>query len=370
VRFDSWRAGSRLVLALLVLGGFSNLAQATYLATFSHTWTGTEATQTNRLFRDGFPPPTWSTPKAFPGLFTTAPTTHGYFIFTLNVGAENFIHMDFAPSNVQTTLAVYQTSYNPAAQTVHYLSDPGASAALSFQMIAAPNEPILIVGETTNLPAAAVGASFTVTVQGFVAPDCLGHTTHFHISTVPPTHSGTSPHSHHNQHQHVGDLGCPSHSLINNPGSVTAPGGANDGKPATLSAALVAPTFVAGLNEDGSLNGVPGLSDLPGLRAAPRGTVVQLFGSAAGLFMDEPEDRNLASFRPPASGSPLYYTTSLPAVLVGGVPAKVMFSGLAPGLEGAWQLNVLLPEGVPTGTIPVTIVYEGEELGSIPIQIE
>lgn len=97
---------------------------------------------------------------------------------------------------------------------------------------------------------------------------------------------------------------------------------------------------------------------------------MQLFGSAAGLFLDE-QDRQLAEgFTPPLSGSPLYYTTSLPEVRIAGVAAKVLFSGLAPGLTGVWQINVLIPEDAPAGKAPVTISYEGEELKSVDIVVE
>ncbi len=73
---------------------------------------------------------------------------------------------------------------------------------------------------------------------------------------------------------------------------------------------------------------------------------------------------------PPASGSPLYYTTSLPEVYIGGVAARVLFSGLAPGLSGAWQVNVVVPPEAPPGKSPVRVTYEGDELKAAEIVIE
>lgn len=65
------------------------------------------------------------------------------------------------------------------------------------------------------------------------------------------------------------------------------------------------------------------------------------------------------------------YTTAPPEVRIGGVAAKVLFSGLAPGLTGVWQINILIPEEAPTGrSVPVTIAYDGREVRSVAIVIE
>jgi uncharacterized protein (TIGR03437 family) len=45
-----------------------------------------------------------------------------------------------------------------------------------------------------------------------------------------------------------------------------------------------------------------------------------------------------------------------PVVTIGGVPAKVLFSGLAPGYFGLYQVNVLVPADTPSGNlIPVVL---------------
>ena len=116
--------------------------------------------------------------------------------------------------------------------------------------------------------------------------------------------------------------------------------------------------FAAALNQQGT----------PG--PAARGTVIQLFGSAEGLYLDDQDQKPAREFTAPGSGSPLYYTTSLPEVRIGGVPAKVVFSGLAPGLTGAWQINVVVPDEVAVGTLPVAINYEGDQLRSVDVKIE
>jgi uncharacterized protein (TIGR03437 family) len=63
---------------------------------------------------------------------------------------------------------------------------------------------------------------------------------------------------------------------------------------------------------------------------------------------------------PPADGSTLYETPTLPTVTIGGVPATVLFSGLAPGFAGLYQVDVQVPSGVASGdSIPVKVTMLG-----------
>jgi uncharacterized protein (TIGR03437 family) len=39
----------------------------------------------------------------------------------------------------------------------------------------------------------------------------------------------------------------------------------------------------------------------------------------------------------------------MPTMMVGGVPAKVSFSGLSPLLVGVYQVNIVMPSGVTPG---------------------
>ena len=48
-------------------------------------------------------------------------------------------------------------------------------------------------------------------------------------------------------------------------------------------------------------------------------------------------------------------TIALPRIEIGGVPATVLFAGMAPGLPGIYQVNVVVPDGVATGRQPVVI---------------
>ena len=56
----------------------------------------------------------------------------------------------------------------------------------------------------------------------------------------------------------------------------------------------------------------------------------------------------------PATGaatpeSPLARTRTLPAVTIGGQSAIVSFAGLAPGLAGVYQVNLVVPVNIPSG---------------------
>ncbi len=101
---------------------------------------------------------------------------------------------------------------------------------------------------------------------------------------------------------------------------------------------------------------------MPG-QAARRGAVLELYGPADGLYLDEldltPVLGASGTFTAPASGSPLYHTTELPVVQVGGWRARVLFSGLAPGQLGVWQINILIPEDAAGGLAPIQISYDG-----------
>jgi len=98
-----------------------------------------------------------------------------------------------------------------------------------------------------------------------------------------------------------------------------------------------------------------------------RGAVMQLFGSIAEAFLG---DQDVSTSAPSPAGSQRYHTTSLPEVRIGGMAAKVVFSGLAPGPNAVWQIDVLVPADVPAGKLPVNITYEREELKSVDVVVE
>lgn len=194
--------------------------------------------------------------------------------------------------------------------------------------------------------------AFVAKIPTGIAAGCPPHTVHGHISTVPPGHFPAS-HVHHGQHGHI-VTGCslPHHGPFHLTSETEEQDVPSAGGPAESL------EFVAAVNQDSTTG------------PARHGTLLQLFGSARGLFLGDEHNQPAEGFIPPAFGSPLYYTTGLTEVHIGGMKARVLFSGLAPGLSGVWQVNVVVPPEAPLGRLAVRITYEGNELKAADIVIE
>ena len=110
------------------------------------------------------------------------------------------------------------------------------------------------------------------------------------------------------------------------------------------------------LNQDSSLNSVqnPALSN----------TVVQIY--MTGLGATTPP----AVSGQPAGTSPLSTTQINSTVTIGGIQAELLFSGLAPGFVGAYQLNVRIPAGVvPGNAVPVVVQAGGRTSNTVTLAI-
>ena len=93
------------------------------------------------------------------------------------------------------------------------------------------------------------------------------------------------------------------------------------------------------LNEDSTLNS--------GENPARAGSVVQIF--ATGLGAVSP----VVPTGQPAPLSPLSETATTPVVLMGGIPAEVTYSGLAPGTVGVYQINARIPSDIQARPDPL-----------------
>jgi uncharacterized protein (TIGR03437 family) len=83
-------------------------------------------------------------------------------------------------------------------------------------------------------------------------------------------------------------------------------------------------------------------------------TVVQIFCTGLGPVTNQP------ATAAPALSDPLSRTTTTPTVTIGGAPAVVFFSGLAPGAVGEYQVNALVPaESIKGSAVPVVISMGG-----------
>ncbi len=83
-----------------------------------------------------------------------------------------------------------------------------------------------------------------------------------------------------------------------------------------------------------------------------RGSTVQLFLNGLGPVNNQPADGWAAT---DASST----TEAEPSIMIGGQPATVSFSGLAPNYVGLYQVNALVPSGIAAGLQPITCSIGG-----------
>lgn len=118
-------------------------------------------------------------------------------------------------------------------------------------------------------------------------------------------------------------------------------------------------TQAAVVNEDGSINGTA--------HPAPTGSVISIYGTGSGLIPGQPADCS--------APSGALSTPQKPQVLIGTAgfvpPENLLYSGVAPGLLGVWQINVRIPKTVPPssstgGTTPLIIkMIDGVSNGNV-----
>lgn len=93
-----------------------------------------------------------------------------------------------------------------------------------------------------------------------------------------------------------------------------------------------------------------------------RGQVIQIFATGPGALKTSVDDGSAA---PSAT---LAETVSTPQVYIGGAPAVVLFSGLAPGFAGLWQVNAFVPDhSFINGRVPVQVFMDGVDSNEVSI---
>ena len=113
---------------------------------------------------------------------------------------------------------------------------------------------------------------------------------------------------------------------------------------ATMTVIPTAPGLFAVLNQDSKPNSAT--------NPAKRGQVLQIYATGQGEVSPAVEDGAA-----PAADK-LSVTAATPTVAIGGKPAKVQFSGLAPDFVGVWQLNVVVPDDAPVGNnVPLAVTW-------------
>jgi uncharacterized protein (TIGR03437 family) len=122
----------------------------------------------------------------------------------------------------------------------------------------------------------------------------------------------------------------------------------------TLSLAAYAPAFFtyqsSGLTEAAALD--VAYNAVSSSNAVARGSIVQLFLNGLGPVNHQPADGWPAN---DASST----TVATPTITIGGQPATVTFSGLAPGYADLYQVNAVVPSAIATGAQPITCTIGG-----------
>ncbi|MCZ6491277.1 MAG: matrixin family metalloprotease [Acidobacteria bacterium] len=112
------------------------------------------------------------------------------------------------------------------------------------------------------------------------------------------------------------------------------------------------------LNPDGSLVAPVGSfpSRLPAAQPTRSGEIIVIFASGLG-----PVSPALPSgVASGANGTAIPVMPNVPQVRIGGQAANVLFAGLAPGFVGLYQVNVQVPQGVPTGDAVEVVITTSE----------
>ncbi len=68
--------------------------------------------------------------------------------------------------------------------------------------------------------------------------------------------------------------------------------------------------------------------------------------------------------------NPLSTTVAIPVATIGGIPAEVAASLLAPGLVGVAQVNLIVPGGTPSGMQAVQLSVDGVLSNQVMINVQ
>ncbi len=110
------------------------------------------------------------------------------------------------------------------------------------------------------------------------------------------------------------------------------------------------------------------VGSIPGAqsRAAMRGVdFLEIYCTGLGAVTNQPATGAAAS------ANPLSATTGNTSVTIGGVPATVLFSGLAPGFVGLYVVTLQVPAGAPVGNaVNVILTIGGVQSNTVTIAVE
>ncbi|MCX6632896.1 MAG: CotH kinase family protein [Candidatus Solibacter sp.] len=88
-------------------------------------------------------------------------------------------------------------------------------------------------------------------------------------------------------------------------------------------------------------------------KPAKAGDTIVIFANGLGPVTNQPASGAVSPSEPLARGQ------QRPVVTIGGLPARVEFAGLAPTYVGAYQVNVVVPSGLSSGSAALVITAGG-----------
>jgi uncharacterized protein (TIGR03437 family) len=97
---------------------------------------------------------------------------------------------------------------------------------------------------------------------------------------------------------------------------------------------------------------------------ARRGRIISVFANGLGPVDNRPPTGEVTPAQPFAT------TRQRPVVTIGGRPARVDFSGLAPGNVGLYQINIEVPAEVSSGIQPIIVTVNGiaSQTARVPVE--
>ena len=105
-------------------------------------------------------------------------------------------------------------------------------------------------------------------------------------------------------------------------------------------------------------------STAPGARPVHPGEAIEVYMTGLGAVYPA-----VADGRAPGPGLSIAFED--PVVRLKGVPARVLFAGLAPGFVGLYQVNVEIPQDAPTGDeVPLEIAARGVFANAVTIAVQ
>jgi uncharacterized protein (TIGR03437 family) len=133
----------------------------------------------------------------------------------------------------------------------------------------------------------------------------------------------------------------------------------------TVPLAAYAPALFVGSGTVAAQDAITGAQILASNPARP-GETLELYANGLGPVTNTPASGAPA---PGGTSADLAKTTTQPVVMIGGQPAQVLFSGLAPGFPGLYQIDVTVPAGL-TGNQQVTVAIGGQTSPSVVLPVK